>query len=359
MSHTAKGGGDSVEEKSDAGEKGVSYQEFAHGAASFAPIKSPHDFISESSGTSRSFHAVRFLLFKNLNYQMGFKDGELNDQYYVFRTASTSPVFAFGVALFVLICFVIYWPFVYLVYISPISISLGCASFIFGIVLFWILLYLRCFIPLAEQQTEYRALIVTLESVVSIGIVVTCGLVLVMRSFRRCPSQAFEDRWACSPGYDVHGIPGDVPLVLMFCPLIFSVVFPFMNFAMIYICQAAAIAITLFCLIYRQAYASAVYTALLIGLSLFLLLVYRLQQMELFLYTTKYYEALKEQTRQERRMASRLSNEMKCLISSVSHDLKSVRLQFLVLFYDHILNCFSLLFFFCSLFLRLFKGLKV
>jgi ABC-type multidrug transport system fused ATPase/permease subunit len=342
MSQTAKGGGDSVDDKSDP-EKGVaSYQQFAHGAANFAPIKSVHDFISESSGTSRSFHAVRFLLFKNLNYHMEFNDDELKDQYYIFRTASTSPVFAFGVALFVLICFVIYWPFVYSVYISPISITLGCVSFIFGIVLFWILIYFRCFIPLAEQQTDYRAVIVTLESIVSIGVVVTCGLVLVMRSFRRCPSQNFEDRWSCSPGYDTHGIPGDIPFVLMFSPLIFSVVFPFMNFAIVYLCQALAIAITLFCLIYRQAYASAVYTALLIGLSLFLLIVYRLQQMELFLYTTKYYEALKEQTRQERRMAARLSNEMKCLISSVSHDLKSVRFQFLVLFYVHNFTVFSI-----------------
>jgi hypothetical protein len=328
MSHIAKGGGDSVEEKSDT-DKGIgSYQEFAHGVANFTPVKSVHDFISESSGTSRSFHAVRFLLFKNLNYRMEFKDGELNDQYYVFRTASTSPIFALGVALCVLICFVVYWPFVYLVYTNPISITLGCVSFIFGIVLFWILIYLRCFIPLAEQQTDYRVQIVTLESLVAIGVVVTVGLVLVMRSLRRCPSQAFEDRWACTPSYDSKNIPADIPFVLLFSPLIFSVIFPFMSFAIIYICEGLAIAIALFCLIYREAYGSAVHIALLIGLGLFILIVYRSQQMELFLYTTKYYEALKEQTRQERRMAARLSNEMKCLISSVSHDLKSVRFVF-------------------------------
>jgi hypothetical protein len=350
MSHTAKCCGDSVEEKNDT-EKGVaSYQELAHGVDNFTPVKSVHDFISESS--SPSFHAVRILLVKNFNYRMEFKDDELNNQYYVFRTASTSPTFALGVALFVLISFLIYWPFVYLTYTSPISITLGCVSFIFGIVLFWILIYLRCFIPLAKQQTEYRALIVTLESVVSIGIVLTCGLVMVMRSLRRCPSQAFKDRWACAPSYENKNIPVDIPVVLLFCPLIFSVIFPFMSFAVVYISEAVAISISVFCLIYRDAYGSAVQIALLIGLGLFLLIVYRLQQMELFLYTTKYYEALEEQSRQERRMAKRLSNEMQCLISSVSHDLKSVSSFFRVLFFCLCFDCF--LFLSSSIFLASF-----
>jgi hypothetical protein len=282
------------------------------------------DSLTESSETSSSFSAVRFMLFSSINYKLEFTDEKLKEQYYLFRTATTSPALTLGVAVVVFVCYIIYWSFVFHVDTSPFPIIIASLSFIIAIVFFWILIYLRCTTSLADQQSKFKQLLVTLESCLATGIVTTIGLVLLMRSLKNCSSVRFAERWSCSVGNYALAIPADVSVVLMFSPLIFSVIFPFLPFPIVYLCEFIATAFIISIVTYKNAYGSAVLAAFLILLSLFLLIVYRLQQMELFLYTTKYYQALKEQARQERRMASQLSNEMKSLISGVSHDLKSV-----------------------------------
>jgi signal transduction histidine kinase len=308
------------------------------------------DSITDSSETSSSFSAVRYILFSNINYKLEFSDEKLKEQYYLFRTATTSPSLALGIAVVVLVCYIIYWSFVFHVDTSPFPIIIASLSFIIAIVFFWILIYLRCTTSLADQQSKFKQLLVTLESCLATGIVTTTGLVLLMRSLRICSSVNFSERWSCTPNY--YSIPADVSVVLMFSPLIFSVVFPFLPFSVVYSCEFIATAFIISIVTYKNAYGSAVLVAFLILLSLFLLIVYRLQQMELFLYTTKYYQALKEQARQERRMASQLSNEMKSLISGVSHDLKSVSWVIMIIFLNFILCIFSL-------FPLSFKALKV
>jgi hypothetical protein len=281
---------------------------------------------NDSSDTSSSFHAIRFMLFNTINYKLEFSDEKLNEQYFIFRTASTSPFFALGVAIFLLFVYVVFWSFVFRVWVHPYSLTIAAVGFVFSILLFWILIYFRFTIPLADQQMKCKTLLVTLATCVSVGTTVALGLVLLMRSLRRCPSADFSDRWSCTTGYGTGAIPSDVTVVLLFAPLIFSIIFPFLSFSTVYLCQFIAIGFVLGLLIALRGSGSSVHASLVIGLSLFILIVYRLQQMELFLYTTKYYQALKEQTKQDKMLATRLSNEMKNLISSISHDLKSVSL---------------------------------
>jgi hypothetical protein len=277
--------------------------------------------------TSSSYaqsHADHWILRDNINYHMEFTDEKVQEEFFNFRTASTPPIFSVGVAAFVFVGYVIYWALVFRDYFAPFPVIIAALSFIFAIPLFWILIYCRYRAPIGQQSNQ-RMTLILLESAVSLVIQITVGLILIMRTVRRCESLTFLERWSCNVGYDTYDIPSDIAFVLIFIPLIFSVIFPYLPFAVIYVCEIIAIAFVIAMLSYRQAYGSAVFVVVLIIFSLFLLFVYRLQQMELFLFTTKYNTAVRRQERRERHIASHITNEMKSLISSVSHDLKSVR----------------------------------
>jgi hypothetical protein len=281
----------------------------------------PNVMTSSSYAQSQADH---WILADNINYNMEFTDAKVQEEFFNFRTASTPPIFSVGVAVFIFVGYVTFWVLVFRDYFAPFPIIVAIFSFIIGIPLFWILIYLRYRPPICQQPNQ-RILLILLESVVAVGIQITVGLILVMRTLRRCESLTFLERWSCNVGYDTYNIPSDVAFVLICIPLIFSVIFPYLPFVIIYVCEIIGIAFVIAMLSYRQAYGSAVLVALCIVFSLFLLFVYRLQQMELFLFTTKYYNAVRAQERRERHIASHLTSEMKSLISSVSHDLKSVR----------------------------------
>jgi fatty acid desaturase len=280
----------------------------------------PNAMTSSSYAQSQAEH---WILADNINYNMEFMDGKVQEEFFNFRTASTPPIFSVGVAVFIFVGYVIYWVLVFRDYFAPFPVIIAVLSFIIAIPLFWILIYLR-YMSL-EQQSKQRMLLILLESAVSLGMQITLGMIFVMRTLRRCESLTFLDRWSCNVGYDTYDIPSDVSFVLICIPLIFSVIFPYLPFVVIYVCEATGITFVIAMISYRQAYGSAVFVAVLIIFSLFLLFVYRLQQMQLFLFTTKYYNAVRTQERRERHIASHLTNEMRSLISSVSHDLKSVR----------------------------------
>jgi hypothetical protein len=281
----------------------------------------PNALTSSSYAQSQVEH---WIFADNVNYNMEFTDGKVQEEFFNFRTASTPPIFSVGVALCIFVGFVAYWVLVFRDHFAPFPIIVAALSFVVAIPLFWILIYCR-YRPPIFQPSNQRMTLILLESAVSLGMQITLGLILVMRTLRRCESLTFLDRWSCNVGYDTYDIPSDIAFVLICIPLIFSVIFPYLPFVIIYVCEAIGITFIIAMLNYRQAYGSAVFVAVLIIVSLFLLFVYRLQQMELFLFTTKYYTAVRAQEHRERHIASHLTNEMKSLISSVSHDLKSVR----------------------------------
>eukprot|EP01040_Poterioochromonas_malhamensis_P012226 gene12226-13369_t len=86
---------------------------------------------------------------------------------------------------------------------------------------------------------------------------------------------------------------------------------------------AISIAFTLFYSIYFASYVAADWVTLNVLFSIFIMILYRVQSMELFFFTTRYYETIKRQSSEEREFAEKLSHEMRQLIASVAHDVKS------------------------------------
>ena len=134
-------------------------------------------------------------------------------------------------------------------------------------------------------------------------------------------------------------VPADVGIILLFLPFIFSIIFPFISIRFIMMANLLSIFFVVFTLSYNGADLSMTWAVIVTLLSIFLHAMYRLQSMELFLYTTRYYEILRDQSRQERRTAQKLNSEMKNLIASISHDLKSVRILSSNLFLTAKIQC--------------------
>jgi hypothetical protein len=74
----------------------------------------------------------------------------------------------------------------------------------------------------------------------------------------------------------------------------------------------------------------AVYITFAMLFNLFLLVFNRLQHMQLFIYCERFYHIVEEKAQQEKRMNDKLNDEMRNLIASVSHDLKSVGFSMLI-----------------------------
>jgi hypothetical protein len=257
------------------------------------------------------------------------KSENLLNQFYHFRIATASPYVSFTVAVFVFLSNIAYWTLVFRTFVAPSSIAICVVSILFSVVLFWILIYLRFALPLADQHGKYLFLMATMESCVALGIVTTIGCCLLMRSLRPCASKdaPFEDIWACAVGFYVHGMPADMAFILIFAPLMFSVIFPFLPLAIVYLSEMVAIAFVVFIMAYGNYYVSSTLITFLLLESMFYLYIFRDQEMGLFLHSIKNAEneLMKQQAEQERKLAKRIANEMKIFISTISHDLKSVR----------------------------------
>eukprot|EP01040_Poterioochromonas_malhamensis_P007072 gene7072-7635_t len=264
-----------------------------------------------------------WIFYSHIGLNLEFTDSIIRDQYYLFRVASTSPFFVLMIAILITFCYITYWTLVFNSFYSVPALILAIFSFIFAIIVLWLIAFLRLGKSLIEQQFAYRPILVALESLATLGITTTVGFVLVFRALRVCDHFNYDAIWACAPSSKCRGIPGDVSLVLLFFPYIFFVIFPFLSIYVVFISELIAFFFVIFCASFNSSYLSSSWIAVSIVISLFILVLYRLQSMELFLYTIKYYQVMKQKSANERRLAEKLSNEMRCLISSVSHDLKS------------------------------------
>jgi signal transduction histidine kinase len=122
-------------------------------------------------------------------------------------------------------------------------------------------------------------------------------------------------------------MPADMAFILIFSPLLFSVIFPFLPLAIVYLSEMVAVAFVVFIMAYGNYYVSSTLITFLLLESMFYLYIFRDQEMGLFLHSVKNAEneLMKQQAEQERKLAKRIANEMKIFISTISHDLKSVR----------------------------------
>jgi signal transduction histidine kinase len=267
-----------------------------------------------------------------INYGFEFVDKALGEKYLIFRIASTPPLYTLLVASFLSVGCIFYWGMVLNDVASAIPVSLAIFSFIFAILLMWVIVFLRYYQQsLQDQQYKYLKLLQWVESVTMVGLVITTGFVVVARSSRHCTSFGFSDIWSCVPvPSHVLSIGGDIALVMVSLPFILSVGFPCIPVFVTFISLAIAIIFVISLLIYLNSFLPSTIMIVAILLNLLILIFSRLQNMQLFFYCEKYYHMIDEQAQQEKKMSDKINEEMRNLIASVSHDLKSVSSFFLM-----------------------------
>lgn len=285
-----------------------------------------YEYTDSTPAFYRHSFAASWILSDQLNYRFEFKESSLRERYRLFKIASSSPLLTAIIAVLVFFSFITYWTLVLRNYHSIYPILLAIFSFFFAIVLFWLLIIGRFTISIAAQQTEYCSYFQILETIIMFGIIITLGLIHVMRNIRICDSLNYADIWACTPTAACGSIPGDLSMLLLFSPFIFSTIFPFISFTALVIGLDIGIAFVIFGIVYHHSFVSWSWFAVTFILSHYALFLYRLQHMEIFLYTSKFYEIRRQQAIAQKRLAQKLKEEMKNLIACVTHDLKSVRL---------------------------------
>jgi hypothetical protein len=292
----------------------------------------------------------------SINLLFEFYEVPLKVKYRMFKIASTSPRYALFIACLITAGFLFYWGMVLSVYSSVLPLLLFAFSFIFAILLMWMIVFLRYRLPLSEQQDRYRVLLACLESVTMVGLVITTALVIVMRAQTHCTMQTFSNVWDCYPDSSSYSVLGDVSFILISFPFILSVGFPFVPYIIVMLCLLLGTVFVLTLFSYLNILSFMTFLIVTILFNIFLLVFARLQSMELFLYLIKYYHMIEERSNYEKQLTLKLNDEMRNLIASVSHDIKSVSsLLYSSLIFVY-LDFLSLVF---SLFLRLFMVLKV
>jgi signal transduction histidine kinase len=260
----------------------------------------------------------------SFNCVLEFSDIALKEKYRVFRIASTSPRYALITSCFLTTGFIFYWVMALSEFSTLIPLLLFAFSAIFAIILMWTIVFLRYYIPLADQKYKYNDTLAWLESLTMLGLIITTGLIITMRSQRTCLGLSFREIWSCVPGSYFRGILGDISLVLVSFPFILSVAFPFVPYSIVLLSLGLGIVFLISLLIYIHALVPSTFIIVSILLNIFIVIFTRLQNMEMFLCLVRYYSLMEQQTHRERQLGQKLNDEMRNLIASVSHDLKSV-----------------------------------
>jgi hypothetical protein len=284
----------------------------------------------------------------NINWLFEFSETPLKMKYRMFKVASTSPRYALMIALFVSVGFGFYWGMVLDVYVSFLPLLLFVFSFIFAILFMWTIVILRFLLPLSEQQDRYRVLLACLESITMLGLVVSICSVVGLRSQHSCASHSLSDIWTCYLDSS-HAVVGDVSLILVSFPFILSIGFPFVPYFVVIISLLIAAGCLLTVLVSLDILGASTFVIISILFNIFLLIFTRLQSMELFLYLIKYYGMVEERIDYENQLSKTLNDEMRNLIASVSHDIKSVSFSVLFSFSFCLFLSFLVSFFFSFL----------
>jgi hypothetical protein len=296
----------------------------------------------------------------SINLFFEFYEVPLKDKYRKFKIASTSPRYTLFIASLITAGFSFYWGMMLSVYSSILPLCLFAFSFLFAILLMWLIVYLRYRLPISQQQDRYRVFLGLLESVTMVGLVITTALVVIMRSQKsHCTMHTFSNVWDCYPDSSSYAVLGDVSFILICFPFILSVGFPFVPYIIVMLCLLVGTVFVLTLFSYLNILSSMSFLIVAILFNIFLLVFARLQSMELFLYLIKYYRMVEERSDYEKQLTQKLNDEMRNLIASISHDIKSVSSLFPVLIIDFDGFFVSFLAFYSSLSLLLSMVSKV
>jgi hypothetical protein len=273
----------------------------------------------ENLGLNQSFPVYQ-MAWNSISYSFEFKDENLRELYFSFRVVNTSPMFVLIMAIFLVVVGVASWIILATTQTDLFTKITTPIQAFFYVFLLVILVYFRLAFSLADQQTKYRAIITTLEVSITIGFIIVLGVVMVIKGLPDCSQ--YGNTNSCTDKFNASQISTSFAMLLF--PLIFSMIFPFLPNLATVLAEGIAIGFVLFVLFYTKASGQAGFIALMIILILFVLVVNKLQHMELFLYITKCSQILEEKAVQEKNIAKKLSDEMRNLSGSISHDMKSV-----------------------------------
>ncbi len=262
----------------------------------------------------------------NLYWMFFFKDSKLSQKYTLFKLASSPSWVVFWFAILITISFIAYWALMFNDGMKSFSIILCVLSFLFSICCLWILVFLRMKLSLTLQQTRYSRHLFFLEAIIAYGTITILGMLLIMKSLVPCDSFNFLETWDCSADIHCHTIPTELGLMIILLPLIFKIVFPHLTPIANFLGLALAMVFIYTTIGLSHAYLSIGWTTVQCFVVICLILLYRIQNLHLFLLLTNYYENVEEATTKQHEDMRRLTKEIRTLISYISHDLKTVSL---------------------------------
>lgn len=289
-------------------------------------------FLSDNSHENRksnhNSHQINTPTYTNehITLYLEFQSYSLNTQYQTFKIASSNQFSLFIVTMILTCLYCLYWIFVLYVKRDWLTIGLWIITLWMAMLPLWILLWLRVRIPLNEQIAKYKVFMTFLETYVMIGWSLTWYLIIIYRLLQgACTSFDFISLWSCNPGQVVGGISGDTSFIYLTMPLLFTIAMPFIPQRSVMIIQGLMICSMITLISFKRATTSATLIVLLCFFSWISIYFYRLQHMELFLYSSKFERSLEIRSRETQENSKRLSNELRLMITNIAHDLRSVR----------------------------------
>lgn len=254
-----------------------------------------------------------------------FRDLSVRKQYLSFKTATTSPSHLLVFSAIVTFLLLSYWSMVFQTHISFISVSLCIFSLAFFVLSLWIIVYCRLKFSVDYQNTHLRNIFKYLESFTVIGCSLSIATIIVMRIARGpCDSLNFVDSWSCVGSSDCVRSPNESLFILLTLPFAFSLVFPFVPMQIIFSTLLFGDVVAVAIIAYQKNLVAVLLTLLTMTFATTALYLHQLQHLKLFLYIRRYYNAMEFQVQEHERNAQQLNNEMRCLIASISHDMKTV-----------------------------------
>jgi hypothetical protein len=261
----------------------------------------------------------------HISWLLEFTEDEVRENYRSFKVINSSNKFVSSTIILISLFYIAYWILVFRQDDSLFKLIAFRISF-FPILLLWILLAVRLIVPTALQLEKYRLVLTALESLIIVGVPIGAGVVLIARiSYGACDSFSYQNIWHCNPAGDFHGLPGDLAFSMLLFPLLFYLVLPFVPFHYVALSFLVDVLFVIVAVGITKAYTAIATVVMLVFLLTITGYSYRLHHMELFLYAMRYHGTLQLRAQDFVHRTERLREEMGNILSSICHDLKSVR----------------------------------
>ncbi|RYH26314.1 hypothetical protein EON65_14690 [archaeon] len=186
--------------------------------------------------------------------------------------------------------------------------------------LVWSIVYIKSRPPSYEGTKQKNALQL-LENAFLLAFSIGLDLTLVMRLLNgSCVNSLFINTWACIPSNISRSLPGDTVLCIIFIPLLCCMMLPYINKRLAAAIYVPNISFVIWALVYERATSPVTWIFLACCISLSLLYVYTMTQVQLY----KYFARTKKLRQQREDIMRMKSDELKSVLGKIAHDLKTV-----------------------------------